>query len=335
MAYQKVTNVASMDAVLGYLSTFIGTLGGFTIDNNLGAPVVATGGGGRLLIAHAGDLSFCLRSGTAVAGIQDKLILLAGLIPFGGTDDSNFNGNPGDISSGSYSNGGLAGGAAILNGFCDAAFPGPFPTLYMFSDTTTYVHIVVEVLAGVFRHMLLGNLTKFGTWTGGAYYSGMRWNQTVGFINQAAYSQHMPPFDNNNSITAPGNWLVHYEHGGDKWITPGGDAMVGTTQRREARGSVRGGMGHAFKNIQESLFSGLIPLTPVLVGAVRTSDTPITDRWIGKVPDWRMVNMTNLTAAQEIAIGADTWKCFPMAAKNGLAGFHNSGVAGFAYKKIP
>lgn len=338
MAYQKVVNVANMDAVLSYLSTFVGTLGGFTIDNNLGTPAVLPSAGGHILIAHAGDLSFCLRSATATAGIQNRMYLLEGLTPYGGTDDSNFFGNPGVVGLGHpYSTAQLPSSSSIP-GWCDYEFPGPFPTLYMFSDTTTYLHVVLEVSAGVFRHMLLGNLVKFGTWTGGAYFASQRWRQTGGFgdaINTPSYPDHLVPFDNNVTIVAGANWKVHYENGANKWVHPGGDQNYNGTNLNEARASVRGGMNRAFKNIQESLFSGLIPLTPVVVGAVRETDVPVTDRWIGKVPDWRMVNMTNLTASQEIVLGPDTWQCFPMAAKNGLPTFHNSGVAGFAYKKIP
>jgi len=68
---------------------------------------------------------------------------------------------------------------------------------------------------------------------------------------------------------------------------------------------------------------------------VRNSDSPTTLRWIGQIPDVRMINMTNLTDGQVFSIGSDTWQVFSMASKNGSTGQENSAVAGYAYKQIP
>lgn len=345
MAYQKVTNVASMDAVLGSIATFISSLGTWTIDNNLGAPSVEaappvfpapdTRAGGRILIAEKGDCLVCLRSTTTNAG-ANRLFLLDGIPPYSSGNDATLNGNSGLNTAGAYTVANVISATGAIRGFQQVT--GPFPNLYLFSNATgDYVHVVLEIFAGVFRHMLFGNLTKFGTWTGGGYYASTWWDQSTGGgnpISNPAFSGHFVPFDNQNG-NASQAWTVHYEHSPDKWITTGPDNATGGVQRREGRGSVRGGFNTMFKNITESLFSGLIPLAPVLIGAVRESDSPATTRFIGQVPDFRMINITNLSPADEFSIGADTWKVFPMCAKNGITGQNSSLVAGFAYKKIP
>lgn len=343
MSYTNVTNVTNMDAVLGYISTFLGTIG-WTITSNLTAPAVDGSAGptqalGRIIIARKGDCLATLRSTTQGAG-ANRLYLLGAYGAYTSGTEGSLPTNDGLNTSGLYTNGVsstliLSGGAAV-RGFQQTV--GPFPNLYLFSDAGgNYVHIVLEVSAGVYRHMHFGVLTKFGTWTGGAYFSGTIWSQVNPAISSAGSSSHDVPFDNKlGSSLSPGLcWTVHYENGSDKWIGNANDGLTGGVQRREGRGSVRGGFPTMFKNQQESFFSGLIALGPVIVSAVRESDNPVTTRWIGQVPDFRLINMTNLTPAQEFGIGADTWKVFPMCAKNGLAGQNSSGVSGFAYKKIP
>lgn len=347
MAYSTATNVASMDAVLGLIRTFVNSLG-WTISKDLTTPAIDWTGTpppdnsalGRVLIAQKTDCLVTLRSTTAGPGIN-RLYLLGAYGAYTSGNDGTLPTNDGLNTSNQYTGGPSgaipASGGADLRGFQPVA--GPFPNLYLFSDASgNYVHVVLEIFAGVYRHMLFGNLIKFGTWTGGAYFASTFWSQNVGGSNPISTpgdGSHCVPFDNGVS-SSNRSWTVHYENGSDKWIYNGTDGNVfGGVTRREGHASVRGGFGRMFKNIQESLFSGLVPLGPVLVGASRASDSPVTTRFIGQVPDFRMVNMTNLTSAQEFSIGSDTWKVFPMCAKNGVVGQNNSGIAGFAYKKIP
>lgn len=338
MTYQKVTNVANYDAMLGLLSTFIGGLTGWTITNNLGAATVdvagASAANGRVLIAGKGDCLVGLRSTVSGPG-ANRLYLFDGVAPFASGNEGNLNGNSGlgslYIGSSVVNNGGVSSRGL-------QQFVGPYPTLYLFSNATAdYVHCVLEVQTGVFLHLHFGNLIHFGTWTGGGYYSCTVWNlgdNTQGNpISIPGSNSHTAPFDNQPTFVF--DWTVHYEQGADHWIAPSGDTTQGGVIRRQGRGSVRGGFGRAFKNITESLFSGLIPLAPILIGKVQQADTPPTIRFIGEVPDFRMINMTNLAPADEFSIGSDTWKVFPLSSKNGAVHSVNSGVAGFAYKKIP
>lgn len=341
MSYSNVTSLANMDAVLGSITTFLGTCG-WTIQTSAGSPAVDGTSGqalGRVTIAAKGDCLVTLRSTTGGLGVN-RLYLLGAYGAYTSGSDGSLPTNDGINTSNGYTNGAgstlVANGGATIRGFQQQA--GPFPNLYLFSDAGgNYIHIVLEVFAGVFRHMHFGNLVKFGTWTGGAYFAGMVWSQSSGGsnpISNPADNGHDVPFDNKTNA-GNNSWTVHYEHSTDKWIGNHTDGLFGAVQRREARGSVRGGFPVMFKNQKESLFSGLIPLGPIIIGAVRETDSPVTTRWIGKVPHLRQINMTNLVAAQEFSIGADTWKVFPMCSLNTVVGQNSSKVAGFAYKKIP
>lgn len=352
MAYANITNVANMDGVLGNIATFLGT-NGWSISNNLGTPSQdglpfnsttnpTQPALGRVLIATKGDCMVCLRSTTNGNG-SDRLYLLGAYAGGSGSDGTITTNDGINTTEGTYKGTGTPGscpltqnGGASVRGFQQTI--GPFPNLYLFSDAGgNYCHIVLEVFAGVYRHMHFGNLIKFGTWTGGAYFSGMFWSQTSSNpfpISDPSSSSHTVPFDNQQSQGLLG-WTVHYERSTDKWIRGNTDTVYGGVQSREGRASVRGGFPTMFRNIPESLFSALVPLGPVIIGAVRETDTPITTRWIGQVPDFRTINITNLLPAQEFSIGSDTWKVFPMCAKNTVQTQNGSKTAGFAYKKIP
>jgi hypothetical protein len=345
MAYSNVTSLSNLDAVLGSIASFIGGLTGWTIHANCTAATVDTAGpsvaGGRVLIASNGVALVGLRSTVTGPG-GNRLYLFDGQGPYSSGIEGSLNGESGLGSL--YTN------ASVIttNGIAARGFQplvGPFPNLYMFSNSSgDYVHIVLEWSTGKFRHMMFGNLIKFGTWPGGggSYYCGGWWDQSgLGsspgvFISFPGWGGHAIPFDNTvNQFSANGlAWTVNYSNGTDSWIANANDAMVGSVQRRKAVGSTRGGFGRMFKDIQESLFTGLIPLSPIMVGAVKQSNTPNTVAWIGQAPDVRLVNVQHLTPAQEFSIGSDTWKCFPMASKNGLPGQENSGAAGLAFKKI-
>jgi hypothetical protein len=382
MTYQVVTNVTNYDAVLGYIKSFIDAVnsavgggGAWAYGTTLGSPTIDTAGpsvaGGRVLTvygvgANNKDVAFGMRS--TVSGPGNNCLYLFDGIGNGGSPPAqiateyNITGNSGGAyfgySTSGYSNANVvAGPLGAIRGF-QQGFVGPYPSLWMFSNAAgDYLHFVLEIATGKYRHMHIGALTQFGTWpyTGGGYYAGMYWNQGglggTGFpISTPSSTQHMPPWDNNGSFADGCEWTVHYEDPNttdntaigynSNWVSPTVTDYnpTGTNTnayRRSARSSVRGGFNRMMKNISESLFSGLVPLAPIVIGAVRNSDSPTTLRWIGQIPDVRMINMTNLTDGQVFSIGSDTWQVFSMASKNGSTGQENSAVAGYAYKQIP
>lgn len=337
MAYQLLTNVANMDTLLGYIRDFLDATGDWTIVQDMVTPdedgptstpeQIANLAHGSQLVVSNGDCLAGLRSTTGGLG-KDRLYLFDGIAPYSsGTLDS-MNGNSGNR----YDGNGIVAANLFMRGF--QAHAGPFPKAHLFTnDPSTYCHIVVEVSAGVFKHMMFGNLIKFGTWTGGGYYCGHWWDTSDTYIDEPT-GQHSVPFDNYGTLGNSVSWTVHYENGSDKWISAQETGSHNGVVRNRGRSAMRGGFGRIFRNIKESSFSGLIPLGPILVQAVRLTDDPDTTRFIGQAPDVRAVNMTNLAPGATITIGSDTWMCFPMVAKNGAVNQYNSKVTGYAYKLI-
>lgn len=341
MAYSNVTALATMDAVLGAITTFLGTAG-WSIHTNMGTPTVDTAGinvaGGHVTIASNGTTMVGLRSTSTGPG-ANKLLLFTGLGNYSSGIEGSLNGDDGNGAG--YTNASVITAPYFAKGFQNLI--GPFPNLYMFSNVSgDYVHVVLEWSTGKFRHMLFGKLTQFGTWPGGngSYFGGSTWSQSGlgnsvigGAINQPNSTTHTLPFDNHISNNPPTEWSCNYSNGTDVWISPT-EGLLGAVQHRQGRGSIRGGANRMYKNIQESLFTSLIPLAPVVLGAVKLSDTPPTIRFIGQVPDFRMINVNHLAPAGEFTIGSDTWKCFPLASKGQTTGQESSNFAGVAYKKI-
>lgn len=339
MAYSNVTALANMDAVLSSLTTFLNSLTGWSLHTNLGSPSVGAGAGGHVTVASNGTTMVGLRS-TTTGTSANMLMLFSGLGAYASGIEGSLNGDDGQGPS--YTNTTATNGT-IFRGF--QALVGPFPNLYMFSNAAgDYCHVVLEWSAGKFRHMAFGKVIQFGTWPGGngSYFAGSYWSQSgLGnsgssqIINQPQSANHALPFDNHVCTTSTlVDWSLNYNNGTDSWIGPTEALYNGVVQRRQGRGSVRGGSGRMYKNIQESLYTGLIPLGPIVLGAVKLSDTPTTVRSVGQVPDMRTVNLDHLTPAQEFAIGSDTWKVFPLSSKGQTNGQESSNFAGLAYKKI-
>lgn len=331
MPYTALANVASYDALLGEIRNFLNATGDWTIHQNLITPDEGVASGGRQLVMSNGDCLVGLRSTDTGVG-TNRLYLVDGIPPYasGPTTFDSLNNNSGPKYSDAVINSANQPGFRHLQ-----QFAGPFPTAHLFTnDPSTYCHVAIEVQAGVWKHLCFGNMIKFGTWTGGAYYACTRWALGESEIDNPSTNSHHVPFDSGPCSDASAEWTVHYVHGSDLWIAPTETAAF-TTQRRLGYGAFRGGYGHAFKSLPESLFSGLIPLAPAFFQAVRASDVPPTTRFIGQVPDVRQVNITNLQPNEILSIGSDDWRCYPLAAKNGGNDQYNSGFNGIAYKVIP
>lgn len=332
MPYSLLTNVADYDAVLGHIRTFLNATGDWSLHKDLTAAVVGAGAGGRELVASNGDVLFGMRSTTTGAG-GNRLYLFDGIPPYasGSTDVDNLN-----LNSGIRAPSGVITSAGEPSQRHLQQFAGPFPSLHLFTDDpSTYLHLALEVSAGIWKHLALGNLAHFGTWTGGGYYAAHYWALDNNNIDAPASTFHGVVFDNGGAnISTERAWTVHFGAGAS-WLSPLVGPANGVT-RVLGRASFRGGWGRMFKNIAESQFSGFIPLAPVVVAHVKTDDTPDTVRWIGQVPDMRMLNVQNIAPGDTLTIGSDEYLCFPLNTKREpdiRDNLYNSGYAGIAYRK--
>jgi hypothetical protein len=334
MPYTELTNVASYDALLTEIRDFLSATGDWTFHQNLTSPDEDSSptAGGHQLVASNGDVLFGLRSTTSGPG-ANVLYLFDGVPAYSASAIDSLPNNSGNRYS--LSDIGQAGGAGIRR---LQQFAGPFPKAYLFTnDPSTYLHVVVEVQAGVFRHLMVGNAVKYGTWTGGGYYAATYWVSLADAndVDQPNNSASTVPFDS-NGLTGIG-WTLHFERTSlspqTKWLAAEAASTFNGVKRRKGAGSFRGGWGRAIGNLRESLFSGLIPLAPVMLQYVQETDDPDTVHFVGSLPDTRMVNITNLAPADSILIGSDEYVCFPLVTKNGATDFYNTGVMGVAYKK--
>lgn len=334
MPIERLTNVADFDDLLGEVRTFLAATGDWTIHRDLLTPDEGVAAGGRILVVSNGDVLAGLRSTTTGDG-AGRLYLFDGVPPYSGTPNLDaLPGNSGIVMTDAAYTGATVPSARVFT----TTFAGPFPTAFLFSDDpSTYCHIVIEVTAGQYRHVLFGNLHKFGVWTGGGYYASHRWATDTSNVDLPSSPVHSIPFDGAASASQAAQWTVHYEGGGFQWISPSQGDLNGVSRRR-AKGSVRGGFGNLFRSITESAFSGLVALNPVTVWPVTSTDTPVTTRCAGRVPDLAEVNMRNFSPGDSYFIGADEWIVFPVATKGLPAArldVENSGYYGLAYLVRP
>lgn len=334
MPVSRLTNVADFNTLLDEIRNFLDATGDWAIHVDMATPTEGPLAGGYELVMSNDDVLVGLRSTDTGAG-ANRLYMFDGIPPYTGTVDLDSLPN----------NSGVLLTAANYTSATDVnarqiqpAFAGPFPTVTMFTDDpSTYCHVVIEVASSRFRHLAFGNMRKFGSWTGGAYYAMTHWVQNTTFIDNPAYSLHIGLFEGQGSQV--GNQSTfHYE--GDptyKWraVT---QTTLNSVARRSGVGSTRSGFGHMFSSIQESPFSGLIALQPVTLWAINTLDTPDTTRPVGQVKDVAQLNIRNLEPGESYFIGSDEWIAFPMSKKgvpSDALDVENSGYFGVAYRVVP
>lgn len=224
---------------------------------------------------------------------------------------------------------------------------GPYTAYHFFAGegSTPYIHIVVEVDSGRFRHFGFGNLKKLGSWTGGEYSYAHFWNQTAGGIDNPNSTLHSVGLEGvfASSSSVATLHMEDFEDQGvnEKWVVFSGVAVpAGTDRATETRRTVlgqwRGGLwGNYLAWIRYSTPNAYKPFAPMPVIYYDKNATPDTVRWIGEQPDVAVMNMASFTPGQSITIGSDTWMVFPLVRKQKLeVDTEESWMAGYAYKKI-
>jgi len=222
---------------------------------------------------------------------------------------------------------------------------GPYQAYHFFEDDN-YIHIVVEISTGLFRHFGWGQLIKLGSWTGGMYSYGHFWNQAASVIDDPTALQHLVHFGGSNTTDARGAAGMHASG------LPG--QSVGSKYLRNTTSTIttdvdsdpidnmfpsgwQDGQNVHFMACQQSQLNGFAPLIPIPVYQWDFSATPDNGRLLGYLPDARDINLLGLNPAQEVVVGSDTWVVFPVTRKG------NQGLSfdqeqsynfGLAYKKV-
>ena len=337
MANATATSVAGPDAVLTNIRDFLTTLTGWTLHADITAPPTGEDtAGGNELIASKGDVLFGLRSTTSGTS-NGNLFLFDGNGAYSAMDNiDEMTGNSGiRVTDAQYDD------VSPLARLWNEVNPGTWPNIWLFGNDTAPNHwyLVAEISTGVFRHMWVGELSpKIGTWTGGAFYSAQFWGQGGTTIDQPDSTQHACPFDAVTTNTDARTTTIHCETltPTSDWVQISNttDPIINSIQRAAGVGcGMRGNLGqNDWFNTGISALSGITYLTPISAFYRDLTDNPDTYHHLGFAPNVKMINITNIDPATTIVIGSDTYRVFPLAAKNGANAAYNSGVYGIAYR---
>lgn len=210
---------------------------------------------------------------------------------------------------------------------------GTAPLRYhMFSDGN-HSHCAVEWLGGVYQHINVGSLTKYGAWTGGLYVTGTYWNRTqVSGINYVSWegNYHARPFDAMTSSSIGIYGHVRADYLSQTIAHFGNDSLAGNA----AFGLPLWGNKYML-NRSPNAFNGRALLVPIEITlGLEDSTNPTYHIPLGRVDNCAYINITNLNPGDTILTD---WMIFPLSAKNSggttTAGYINSLNYGIAYRK--
>lgn len=334
MAFQTgTTGISSIENLIQTLSTFLtGLTGPAWVEDELDT-------GNDRATFHSGTLFVSFRWGDTpdeYMGVYQSTGFTAATAPHS---------QPGDSGNGSTSQAGLSTTTFRSVDFNGA---GPFTRYYFYASETApfYCHVVVESSGGVYQHFGFGFIDKFGTWTGGEYVYGGRWDQGTADIDNPKSNDHALGFDFVNSGSTRGATMraPNFDglDGSQVWlndvnnvVSPGNDRAGNPRYMMTGSGWRGGGLAWVLGWLRASTLSGFKPLQAIEVFCM-VNDTPDDSAYyLGTQPDVRSINIGNLNPADEITIGGDTWQVFPTKRKQFLQiNTEESWNQGIAFKKI-
>lgn len=234
----------------------------------------------------------------------------------------------------SYNSGALANAQPNASNDCKTNKLGaPFTKYHFFSPASgaQYIHIVVEVSGGTFKHFGFGSLDKIGTYTGGQYSHASDWYYGAGFIDNPLSAQHAIPFSSN--VASPISGFV-CRADIDTFTNKFWDNSKSPVELRGGYTAAFDtyGFNKLFSQSSPNAFNGIAPLSRALQFVTRAGGNYSP---LGSPKDFRFLNISNLNPGQSLFLGSDEWVTFPVHVKNGVAGGVSSGVFGMAYKKNP
>lgn len=211
---------------------------------------------------------------------------------------------------------------------------GPYNAYHFFSTATSgidYLHSLLEYSSGNFLSIHGGCLNPVGGASPATYIAATQWSGLTG-TNAANDSGpgggNFTPFSAENSASSFRQFQIRATVDSvARWFYPGAASPA------RAIGAVRSGSKnvHAFAR-NPNTFNQLAVLIPLSLYVERAAGQIYS--YIGDVIDMRWVNLANNLAKDEITIGSDTWKLFPVISKqpfgSATAATNNYG---FAFRK--
>lgn len=274
---------------------------GFALANGWTVNGWADDGGGKRLHIQKGTLCFNFRSGSnePIFGYYSMTgICMNGSSGYDGAQP--WYSQPGHTASTS----GGAWGVSIV------AVSGTIPAYHFFTLGSSGICIVVEYQVGKYKWLVLGELDKAyaGNYSGGQFISG-----SDGADN---YERNIVlSFDSGTNWRSSFGVYLDIDGQTGKWR--GNDAISGTGRLAQPHGMFTTNMTSVFQlSITAALqrssynaFTGLTALIPIYITAERDGGFY---SYVGKVPNMRLLNIRGLSPGDEITLGSDTWKVFPV-----------------------
>lgn len=218
------------------------------------------------------------------------------------------------------------------------AIAGPYHAYHLYA-TQDYIHVVIEAEPGRHRHLGVGVIERYGSWSGGEYVHGTFWGQGSSRADVPDSAYHSAPFDGRafNFNTYLTTFRVDIDGLGSQWRRVSREGGSGTV-----RGVVRGEFDDA--SIMARLYyctpttiTGIAQLIPIVPLVGRAGDSTRMSP-AGHVRDMRYVHMQHLQPGEVITIGTDEWQVWPLVRRVGVVvrdGTEQSGYYGLAYRRVP
>lgn len=216
---------------------------------------------------------------------------------------------------------------------------GPYTAYHFFvgdEADSDHVHCALEIEAGIYRHISFGRVVPYGVITGGTYVDAVWWQSGVTNANLLQTSSHRHicrAAATTGGISGWAHLWCDYDSKTDNWQI---NNLGGAFPRTESLfGSCGPGLGACLFNAL-TLVGGMkwnlrTTLHPLEYAVGRPESLTTT---VGRIPNMRQLSLTNYAPGDEIAIGGETWKVFPIMRRNIAtppAGQINSDLYGYAY----
>ncbi|MCW7536699.1 hypothetical protein OOT46_02370 [Aquabacterium sp. A7-Y] len=206
-------------------------------------------------------------------------------------------------------------------------------TYHLFSvENPTLLTMVAEVAPGVYHHLAFGQLTKHGSYPGGAFVSGAFgpsdsiYTNTNDFVFAYRQDHHCGlPFNDFKSFG--GSFVRAKVDGFDGWFSVcHNHPLTGKRAKstwEDGTGGPRESLARYWWAHAPNTLNGAAPMQPFYVFVERPDGffSPF-----GYTPHLRYLNIQHYTAAEPFAIGREEWMAFPGHSKNGKSGVHGYAV---------
>jgi len=322
MAYET-GSASSPSDLLDKLRAFL-LANGWTINS-----FITTGSGKRLHI-QKGACYFNFRSYhgetlTSTNGLNGQATTgfwgIGGYPSDGYSGASNWNAQPGAPLYSAYYRGGYAN-----------QLSSAIPTYHFFTYTDiTEVHVVIEFVTGKFQHINFGDLEKYN-----ASASGGRWMSMPTAMDSELPEQYGQDYSSGAGSMVPFRGAYYLGARGfnssmirvnidnhDGWAFEGSRDYISNSPIAAVGPHY---YNHDIETATTSPYSWQTQLLPYVIGIVR-SNASVSP--FGEIKHLRELNITNYIEGEEVVLGPDTWKIFPLYQKNGY-----SLMSGIAIRKV-